>query len=215
MSSCCVKTQTYSNKYAAVPKNIQSLVVCRAVGGSTDLNKNIAKSLENEMRIHLDSLIGNEQVNELLQQNGIFQYDDYSNFLIQKIANLTGQRFIIIPHINNFRESIEGRDNNFQTSFIDISYYLYDSLGTKLLFSTHIKAKGDEGIDPVNLTLNAIDRGMSKDEVRYPSEIAHSLTKIAKEATEKLFNYIGILYDKEATYKVVSKEEYERDYIAH
>ncbi len=213
--SCGTRIQSYGTILSDAPIGLKSLAICRAVGGSIELNKSVAASVEKEMRIHLDTLVGNEQINELLHKNGIISYEDYSKFLIQIIARVSNQRFIIIPTIIQYRESIPGRGNNYQTSQIDITYSLYDSMDIKLLYSTHIKANGDIGTDIIGQTLTTLNNESQNEVMREPSEIIHSLTKVAKEATERLFNYIGIPYDKEATYKTVSKEEYQKIYIAH
>jgi hypothetical protein len=194
LSSCGVKIQTSAIKYAEVPEKISSLVVCRAVGGNLNLNKRISQLIENEIRIHLDTMISNEQVTELLQENNIFYYEDYTDILLKKISNLTNQRFLIVPTIEAYRES----QNIDVQAYLTISYLLYDATDKKALLVVKSTAK---------------DSPIKNSNFQSPTDINSKIPLFTKEVVEKIFNYIGISYNKEATYKRISLEEYEKNYL--
>ncbi|MCU0327505.1 MAG: hypothetical protein MUE53_00805 [Chitinophagales bacterium] len=174
-------------------KNIDNIGICKGVGGDLILNKTVARSLENEMKVHFDTIIDCDQITEKLHEHGIMNFDEYTLSLLKKISNYTKQRFLIVPTILLAKESVKGTPRNSESAQLRVNYQLYDSLKNDYLFSTLVNADGGDGANLFNTLL--VEKPYLE-----PSKLIESLPQLSKHATKRIFDFIGISFDMEAKY---------------
>ncbi len=152
--------------------SLTSIVICRADGADMNLNNEIASRLELVLNQYIDSVINHEIVNNQLQKEGIFQFDNYSEFLIQKISKITNQKYILVPKIVNLKRS-QNIDVNASAT---IHYCLFDSSFRIPIFTVIASIK---------------DRTVSNSNFQYPTDINREILKATNSASIKILEFLN------------------------
>lgn len=177
-SSCGVRSKVTTTNYSkSTSDSISSFVMCRAVGGSLNVNKLISHELEKIINIHFDTIIGHDELNELLHENEIYSYNDYTKVLISKISQISKQRFVLIPRV--IKNELSNGDIS-EGDNVKITYTMYDSKNLKRVFV-------------INASI--------KEEIFYQelagknsSVLNDGITLMSKDVAEKLMHNVGKTY---------------------
>jgi hypothetical protein len=115
--SCSTSTKAYLGKEKIqFPPNIDTLIICRAFGGSKNINSRISTVFEKNAKNSF-STIGEMQVIEALQKENIYQLpEEYTYFLMKKVMNNKGGKYYVVPKIVI----------NDTYSNIELQYFFYD-----------------------------------------------------------------------------------------